>query len=910
MADSEQSADREQSKDRPGHQPATPPATPAHTFPAPLERMVWFAGRTGAGPEAASLGRLAAALAQPVPTESDLPRRVLEAGLRFLRQLFRDDAQVPAGLIDAGGWRPLETRQGKLVEDGRGPIAVVKNAVSPWAFLGIRLSDVSSPEHAALRLVGRQADGKTVSLLPGSGSSPAERLLVGVITSPGEYQAALAAPILPAWQELGPIGPEGLAQKFPGGIGRVTQIDIHPSNGQVLIAGAAGGGVWGTDDGGAHWHPLMDDPDTFANRTLTIGAVAFAPSNPSVIYAASGEDATPYDPAWPGTGIYRSSDGGMTWPLARAVGSTRFSAIAVHPTDPGTVYVAGNAGLHKSVDGGLHWSTLFHGRITDVVLDPARPERVYIGVYQRGVYRSTTAGVAAVNPFTLLVIDSDIAPPDHGYIKLAIKTRGATGSPFVAAKLGPQRQSIYTSTDGGDTWTKRQNYDADSPQRSLAEWTSVIAVSPADENSIYAGQRFILRRTTDGGTNWSPADSHLHPDHQDLVFDPTNPSRIYLANDAGVYRSDASGDPDSWRLVSGGLNIAQLYDLDISQRDAAIVAVAAQESGIFYRDGASTWTNLDFQTRGRRWDGTRVAIDPSNPRIAYFSGQHGIGRHNLSRTLDGGATIESLGPAGLSGDSPFVTIFTLDPNPNVNDPACNRIIFLGGSKGVIPHLFRSRDAGQTWKRVEGAAAGGVATPFVPEGDITAIEFALSAPAIVYLGTSLGAVYRTTNGGATTADWQRIDNGRLFSEQISAISVHPANPNRVWIVFGGEGVTSTSRPDAVDNPLGSSHVFKGVLDGGKWTWTDASGTPFLPWSLPDVPTSAVVVDESSWFEVAYVGTDVGVFKTWNGGVTWTRLEGGLPRVPVTRLRLHWSDRLLYAATMGRGAFRLPVFAALP
>jgi hypothetical protein len=91
----------------------------------------------------------------------------------------------------------------------------------------------------------------------------------------------------------------------------------------VLIAGAAGGGVWRTEDGGAHWYPLMDDPDLFADRTLTIGAVAFAPSNPSVIYAASGEDAAPYDPAWPGTGIYRSSDNGGTWPVARAVESTR-----------------------------------------------------------------------------------------------------------------------------------------------------------------------------------------------------------------------------------------------------------------------------------------------------------------------------------------------------------------------------------------------------------------------------------------------------------------------------------------------------------------------------------------------------------------------------------------------------------
>ena len=198
---------------------------------------------------------------------------------------------------------------------------------------------------------------------------------------------------------------------------------------------------------------------------------------------------------------------------------------------------------------------------------------------------------------------------------------------------------------------------------------------------------------------------------------------------------------------------------------------------------------------------------------------------------------------------------TLDPNSGVAQPDQNRIIFLGGSKGRVPHLFRSQDAGQTWSRVESMASGGTAIPFVPEGDITAIELSRypSNSSVVYVGTSLGAVYRTTNGGAAPADWQRIDNDLPFGEQISAISVHPTLPDRVWVTVAGEGVTFTARPDVVVNPLGSSHVFKGIFDGTAWTWSDASGTEWLPWSLPDVPTSAVVVDLSTWFEVAYVGT---------------------------------------------------------
>jgi len=874
-------------------------------FATPLERTRWFAMRAGSGPGASSARRIATGLAQSVPIESELARLVVEAGLDPILRFFRENPEQPAGLVDAQARViPVRTASGPALVEGtsRGPVVFVTEAGGSWAFLGIRLHGVSPSEFGALRLVCRQDVSATVALLPGSGSSAAEQLIIGIVTSTGHYQAALVAPSIPSWQELGPAGPVGPAGDYPGGIGRISQLDIHPANGQVLIAGASGGGVWRTDDGGTHWRPLMDDHDLFINRTLTIGAVAFAPSAPAVMYAASGEDAAPYDPAWPGLGVYRSSDGGGTWPVAASVESTRFSAIAVHPQDPSVVYAAGNRGLHKSVDGGIHWSMLWHGRITDVIVDPDSPDRVYIGVYRQGIHRSITGGQPPDGGFSLLTVDYDLHPEDHGYIKLAIKRYAADRPPFLAAKFGPNAEWIYTSTDAGDTWTKRAPYDADNPQRRFAEWTSVVAVNPDDEHELYAGQRLALRRSIDGGGQWSRADDGLHPDHQDLVFDPVNRAHIYLANDAGVYRSDSHGDAGSWQLVSGDLNIAQLYDLDISQQAGSeIVACGAQESGIFYRDGAG-WRNLDYQAGGRRWDGTRVAIDAADPNIVYFSGPLGITHQILSRSLDAGSTIQPLGTAGLSGDSPFVTILTLDPDPSVAQPDRNRILFLGGSKGLIPHLFRSRDSGQTWNRVENTAADGTLMPFVPEGEISAIEFAPTDSRIVYLGTSLGAVYRTTSGGATPADWQRIDNGLPFGEQVAAISAHPSLPDRVWVVFAGDGVTATSRPDMVVNPLGSSHVFRGVFDGTRWRWSDASGSPFLPWSLPDVPTCAVIVDKSTWFEVVYVGTDVGVYMTWNGGFTWTRLHRGLPRVPITRLRLHLQDRWLYAATMGRGAFR--------
>jgi photosystem II stability/assembly factor-like uncharacterized protein len=687
------------------------------------------------------------------------------------------------------------------------------------------------------------------------------------------------------WESIGPFSGSGF-----WGIGRVTQLDIHPSDGNVLIAGAAGGGVWRTDDAGAHWRPLMQN-----EPTLTIGAVTFAPSTPQTMYAASGEDAGGWNPAWPGAGVYRSNDGGTSWALTSPVSSTRFSALVVHPTQPGTVYAAGNQGLHKSIDAGATWITnpglasLFDGPITDVVLAHDDPDRVYIGVWNDGVYCSTTGGQAMGTTAAFTRLDgADQLPSGSaaGWIKLAIGRNGANGSDFLASKLGPDGSRIFTTTDAGNTWTEQAVNVA---TVSFDEWASVVAVSPQDESRLYAGAAGQFQRSDDGGATWISVASGIHADQQDLVFDPTDPDCIYLANDGGVYRSEDAGA--SWVLASGNMRTSQLYDLDVCQRDAGVVACGAQDNGIYYRTGAGIWRHLPFG-----WDGTQVAVDPTDSTILYFSGQNGISNNNLSRSTDGGMTVTALGNAGLIGGSPWVTLIKLDPTDPIADPANNRVLFVTGDN----HVFRSTDGGTSWHRIN----DGQGTAFSTIGTITAMEFAPSDPSILYLGTDSGELYRATGGGVTTADWTRIatvgsEADALFPDtQISAIGVDPNDPNHVWVAFAGDGVSFTGRPNMILNPLGISHVFKST-DGGT-NWEDVSGR-FGSLHLPDVPTSAVVVDNLD-ADVAYVGTDVGVYRTSDGGTTWTSFQDGLARSPVTELRMHQSSRTLFAATMGRGLYQ--------
>jgi hypothetical protein len=701
-----------------------------------------------------------------------------------------------------------------------------------------------------------------------------------------------------------PVGPTPTANF--GGIGRVTQIAIHPTDGNILIAGAAGGGVWRTNNGGASWWWQM-----FLQPTLTIGAVAIAPSNPQIMYAASGEDGGGWDPAWGGVGLYRSNNGGATWTLMTSVPSTRFSAIAVHPTRPNTVYLAGNRGLHKSIDGGLTWRTnpglqsLFDRQITDVVVAYEEPviaarvtdvlallpflvERVYIGVANEGVYRSTVGGeqTGATPAFTRLDGPGQLPSGfSAGWTKLALGRGGAHGSRFLAAKLGPDGSRIFTTIDGGDTWTERAQ---DVARVGYDEWCSVIAVDPRDENILYAGAAGTLKRTLNGGSalgDWTSIIAGVHADQQDIVFDPFNPQRMFLANDGGVYRTTNRGD--SWTFASGNMQITQLYDIDISEKSRHIVAGGAQDNGVYYRDALGFWRNIQWG------DGTQVAIDPAVPGIFYFSSQNGLPGF-LRRSTNSGGSHEGLGQTGLSGGSPWITIMKLEPKDSGN-ALTGRVMFVCGYN----ELFRSTDSGQNWQRVEGA--GGA--PFQAAGEITALEFAVSDPSILYLGTANGALYRAVNGGQTAADWTRIDTpgspaDALFPfSRIQAIRVNARNANDVWLVFGGSGVSFTGRPDMILNPTGISHLFRNrnALDINGWE--DVSGSiPAL--SLPDVPTSAAALDDADP-EVAYAGTDVGVFRTSDGGDTWWPYQDGLPRSPVVELRFNRKFRRLFAGTMGRG-----------
>ncbi|MCI0546468.1 MAG: hypothetical protein L0027_04215 [Candidatus Rokubacteria bacterium] len=764
----------------------------------------------------------------------------------------------------------------------------LRTAVGLLALTAPRLAAASGSEPATTGLI----DAVTSLLLETIAEAPDDPLALGLrerlrgdalarlaflrslIASPMlllDHAATLAAA---RWATEGPFGRDGF-----WGIGRVSQIDVDPRDGDIVVAATAGGGVWRTDDGGAHWRPLMD-----GERSLTMGAVALAPSRPECIYAASGEDAGGRNPAWPGPGLYRSPDGGSTWDPVRDLPSTRFSAIAVDPTDPDTLYVAGNRGLHKSIDGGQTWvagpepATLFPGQITDVVIAHDEPARLYVARSEDGVYRTRTGGEGASGRPAFERLDVGALAPGSGvgWVKLAIGRRGAHGSRFLAAKLGERGERVFVSTDGGDRWTERPAAD----EVFIASWCSMIAVHPDEEWRLYAGGERL--QLTDAEGQWRRPTTSLHADQQDIAVDLANPDRLYLANDGGVYVSRDRGA--SWRPAWGGLAIGQVYSADLGEAEPSVLGCATHDNGIYYRPRGRDWTQLGNQSDG---DGTRLRIDPQRGLSFYAASDRGP----VTRSHDGGETPLREIPTQPLGSYPWVPMIAVDSGA-VTTPESEREVLFADKQ----RIFVSRDAGHGSARIDG---------FVADGEISALAHVAGPTRLLYVGTTTGRIYRLRSSDG--ASWTREElPGRfetaldLGDGQVSSIEVEPGDPDRAWVAFAGAGVSFTNRPEA---PLPSerSRVFKRRHDGTAWTWVPAGGAA-PETSLPDVPVSAIAIDPVFGVTV-HVGTDIGVFKSLDEGATWSALGENLPRAPVTDLRLSRGGRVLLAATMGRGVFSL-------
>ena len=698
-------------------------------------------------------------------------------------------------------------------------------------------------------------------LYSGGGVNFSERLELARMLGVQALSYTPGSVLSPRWRAL---GPEGTIDYLNHTSARVSSIAIHPTNPDIIYIGAAGGGVWRTDDAGASWRPLTDN-----ECSLSMGSVAIDPVNPDIVYAGTGEARISYS-SYYGCGVLRSLNGGLSWeqlggdvfidPTYR--GGARVRRVLIDPVTAGSatstvVMAASDYGLFRSSDSGRTWNLVLETRgvAPDVAMKPGDPSVVYAGIPRSGIYRSVDAGVSwseaspdfaddGIGGHELVEMNLAVVPfaPDVLYASVAIQK-----SPWLV---------FYRSDDGAETW--RHLEAAGSICKSCG--FMALTVHPEEPDRVYYGEA-SLNLSEDGGRSFSNIrPSSFYVDQQHIVFDTlSGRDVVYFANDGGVYRSDDGGL--SATSLSTNLAITQFYPgIALHPWESGVTLGGSQDQGTQRSSaGSGTWTKV---VGG---DGGYAAFDAEDPGVWYAETQWG----------------GSWGGPRKNGSLAMVGI---DPNdralfipPLVMDPVDSRRLYFGTSR-----LYRTDDAAGTWAPLFES----------PDGmSISAIAPSASDPNSVYLATGatpLGfkaewrslsrGVYVTRDGGAT---WSDRSTGLPAARFIGDLAVHPTEPDRAYAVVGG---------------FLTGHVFE-TTDGGT-TWRDRTG------NLPDMPVNAVIYDPAD-DEAIYIGTDLGVYYSSMGGDMWTSLSSGLPNVPVLDIAAQPGTGRLVASTIGRGMFEIPI-----
>lgn len=772
--------------------------------------------------------------------------------------------------------------------------------------------------YAALALIGAAVAAGTWWLVPGDArerevpprrDSPgeaaeyfvAQRAPDGVDVPVERYAVALAQRAkLAKSGARGKLGGSAWAPAGPPAVGgRTRALLIDPGSPDTLYAASASGGVWKSLDGGENWQSTGD-----ALANLATVSLAMDPADARTLFAGTGEGVYVNRPVTRsrgvrGDGIFVTRDGGAHWrQLAATRGNPDFDYVNRLVFDhAGNLHAATRTGLHVSRDRGETWRlALSPGNVegcADLVHVPGRNRIVATcGVFsQATMYTSDDAGV------TWRAIP---LPAGAGRTTLAV----APSSPSVVYAVTAHNTDynmlrVARSNDGGDTWATvvdRSTTDTPSylilsnPAASTDQncrlasgvpligqgwYDNVVAVDPRDPEIVWVGG-VDLFRSSDGGrtfrtaSRWFLGDAepgYVHADQHVLVFDPrydgAGNQRLYAANDGGIHvtataRSGAVSDQlcirtgtMAWRALNNGYRVTQFYH-GVVAPDGRIMA-GAQDNGT-QQLGTGGWREV------YGGDGAYSAFDPRDPARWYVSAQNAA----LYRTADDGASFvairSGLPPGGAN--YAFIHPFELDPN----DP--DTLYTGAGSR-----LYRSVLRGDGWLPTS-------ATDIVPAGTrISAIAVARGAPSHLVVGFESGALARSLDRGAT---WAVATPRAGF---VSSVTIDDADARTVYATY---------------STFGGVHVHASRDGGATWSPLDGAAPDV---ALPDVPAHVLRIDPRDRRRL-FLGTDIGLFVSPDGGQRWLADASGLGNVLVEQLVVAGSGDAaeVVAFTYGRGVFR--------
>jgi photosystem II stability/assembly factor-like uncharacterized protein len=659
---------------------------------------------------------------------------------------------------------------------------------------------------------------------------------------------------------------------------------------------AAGGGLWKTTDGGTSWQPMTDGK----TDTAAFGGVAVCEANPDVVYATTGESQLRGN-VLPGNGVWKTSDGGKTWAKIGLADVHNFSRVRIAPKDCDTVFVGGfghygadnpDRGVFRTKDGGKTWSKVLYrdaktGAV-DISIDPSNPDVVYAALWEAwrkpwgmssggpgsGLFKSTDGG----GSWTEISRASGL-PKDGLLGKIGVSVSPVDPNRVYAIIEHEASGGVYASNDGGKTWEKR-NDSRDLRQRAFY-YTRIVA-DPKDKERVYV-LNVNFHRSDDGGKTFPKKIRVPHGDNHDLWIAADNNSRMVQANDGGANVSVNGGT--SW--TKQNFPTAQIYRLSLTAHKPYYACGGQQDNSTICVPSRG-WANQNvlgglYGIAVGGGESGYVAPDPRNPDI-YYAGSYGglltryDHRTGQSRTI----TVRPDNPMGYSAidvAERFQWTF-----PIVFDPHDAGTLYV-----TSQHVWRSRNEGQSWDKISPDLTAHDPATLGPSGgpitrDQTGVEtyasiFAL-APSrlekgVIWAGSDDGLVHITRDGGAT---WANITPPKLPKfTKITTVEDSPHRTGTAYVV-GHRFLMDDFKPIAWK-----------TSDYGK-TWVEIAA------GLPADEMTRSIREDVKRPGLLYLGTERGVWASFDGGSAWHKLQANLPAVQVADLAV--TDHDLVIATHGR------------
>ena len=762
------------------------------------------------------------------------------------------------------------------------------------------------------------------------------------------------------WTNIGPFPiPDGQTSGVVNPVsGRTVAIAVHPTNPDLVYVGAAQGGVYRSTNGGLTWTQLFDSADS-----QVIGALTLAPSNPDILYVGTGEAGQCGSGCYAGIGLYRVDNASTTATLTGPINPVRnyndaggnpvstgiftgrtISKILVNPSDPSIVFVAtasGIVGNPQQAPGGntipplairgLYRLANATGpaagvtatkltvsatncfdlpctgnlSILDMVYDGLDATGNTIALWLRpttgaegGVYRTTTALSTATFTNTFSQVSTA-----NSRGELASVTIGGVTTMYLASGESSTGR-IRKSVDGGQT------FGAILPGASgfcggQCFYDIAIAIDPTNADIAYVGGAAgtsILRKTTDGfgsAANTPSRQDGLHADNHVLVVaSAPNNNIVYDGNDGGIFKTTNAAA--SWQsLNTRTYSATQFQSVANHSTERFFVIGGTQDNGTewlqpnaFSQLPFDGWTHADFGDGGyARIDQTQSSTTTVTMYHTYFNQTNNLlGFARVSSTLcarDGQWAFKGVGAGAFvnacgdveGGNGIGATDAVLFYAPLELGPA----VIAGGPNTVYygsDRLYRSTDRGDTMVNVSSAAAIVATVP------ITTIAIAPSDDNYRFVGLNNGGVWGSTTG--VPASFVNVTPPVTSARAVGKIIIDPNDKNTAYVGYGGQ--FGTAAPAI-------QHIWKTTnLNAPAPTWTAVGN------GIPDVPVNALAVDPNNSL-VVLAGTDVGVYRSVDGGINWLPYNTGMPKIAIFDLQIQNANRLVRAATHGRGIWEI-------